>query len=172
METKHRIQKRLGALDVFIILALLAVSAGVGLRAYMNRNADIGASAVLEDYIISFEVKDIRDSSNARHMNPGDKFYLKDTGAYFGELTEENTVTPAETLYEMPDGSIISAPNSGTGDNYRVDVHTSVTAQGTISGDGSFLLGGNTYIGLNKELQIYSKYLAITVKITGISKSR
>ena len=81
-------------------------------------------------------------------------------------------MTPAETLYEMPDGSIISAPNSGTGDNYRVDVHTSVTAQGTISGDGSFLLGGNTYIGLNKELQIYSKYLAITVKITGISKSR
>ena len=72
METKHRKQKGLGALDVFIILALLAVIAGAGLRAYMNRNADIGTSAALEDYIISFEVKDIRDSSNARHMNPGD----------------------------------------------------------------------------------------------------
>lgn len=172
METKHHKRKGLGALDVFIILALLAVIAGVGLRAYMNRNADVGTAEVLEDYVISFEVKDIRDSSNARHMHPGDKFYLKDTGAYFGALTEENTVNPAETFYEMPDGSIVKAANTGTGDNYRVDVKTSVIAQGVLSSDGSFLLGGNTYIGLNKELQIYSKYLAITVKITGISKAR
>ncbi len=170
METKHRKHKGLGALDVFIILAVLAAAAGIGLRAYMNRNADVGTSAVLEDYIVSFEIKDIRDSSNARHMHPGDKFYLKDTGVYFGELTEENTVSPAETFYEMPDGTIVKAANSGTGDNYRVDVQTSVVAQGTLSGDGSFLLGGNTYLGLNKELQIYSKYLAVTVKITGIVK--
>jgi len=171
METKQKKRKGLGALDVFIILGLLAVIAGVGLRSYMNRYADVGTAAVLEDYVISFEVKDIRDSSNARHMKPGDKFYLKDTGAYFGELTEENTVSPAETFYELDDGTIVKAANSGTGDNYRVDVRTSVKTQGLLSGDGSFLLGGNTYLGLNKELQIYSKYLAITVKITGITKA-
>ncbi len=171
METKHQKRRGPGALDIFIVLALIAVIAGVGLRAYISSNSNVGTAAVLEDYVISFEVLNIRDSSNARHMHPGDKYYLKENGAFFGTLTEENTVSPAAAYYEMPDGTIVREVNTASGDNYKVDVQTSVIAQGMISSNGSFLLGGNTYIGLNKEVQICSKYLSITVRITGIEKA-
>lgn len=171
MDTKKQKRRGPGALDVFIVLALIAVIAGVGLRTYISNTSQTGTAAVLEDYVISFEVLNIRDSSNARHMHPGDKYYLKDNGALFGTLTEENTVNPASAFYEMPDGTIVRASNTATGDNYKVDVQTSVIAQGLISGNGSFLLGGSTYLGLNKEVQIYSKYLSITVRITDIKKA-
>jgi len=170
MEKKKQKRRGPGALDVFIVLALIAVIAGVALRAYITNSSEIGTAAVLEDYEVSFEVLNIRDSSNARHMHPGDKYYLKENGAFFGTLTEVNTVNPASAFYEMPDGSIVRESNSATGDNYKVDVQTSVIAQGLMSGNGSFLLGGNTYLGMNKEVQIISKYLSITVRITDIEK--
>ena len=166
--TKHR---GLGALDIFIILALVAVIAGVGIRAYVNSSDRKGEVATQEDYVVSFQVLDIRDSSNERHMHEGDKFYLKDSGMYFGSLLETNTVTAAEAFYELPDGTIYKGVNTGSGDHYRVDVEADILAQGMLDQTGAFLLGGNTYLGMNKEIQIYSKYLSITVKITGIAKA-
>lgn len=171
MENKKTKRKGPGTLDVFIILAVVVVLAGIGLRAYMTRNADVGTAVVLEDYIVSFEVLNIRDSSNARHMQVGDKFYLKDNDIMFGTLQEGNIVNDAAYFYEMPDGTIKKVLNNASGDHYKVDVEADVLAQGTVDQNGAFLLGGNTYLALNKEIPIYSKSLAITVKITGIRKA-
>ena len=51
MDTKKQKRRGPGALDVFIVLALLAVIAGVGLRAYINNTSQVGTAAVLEDYV-------------------------------------------------------------------------------------------------------------------------
>lgn len=171
MEKKNAKKRGLGALDVFIILALIVVAVGLGLRIFVNDSAELSTGAALEDYVVTFRVMNIKDSSAKNQMHTGDKFFLKEGGVLLGALRENRTVTDAQSFYEMPDGTIVRAANTATGDLYRVDVEASVDAQGRLNADGGFLLGGNTTIAPNQEVQIYSKYLAITVLITGIAKA-
>ena len=161
---------RLGALDVFIILAVLVCAVSVGLRMFMTRNSDLDKNVQLDNYIVSFEVKGIRDSSAKNYLRKGTNFYLDENDAFFGTLREGVTTNDAEKYYEMPDGSIVLASNTASGDLYRVDAECSLDVTGKTDANGCFLLGGNKYIGINKELLIYSKYLSITVLVTDITK--
>lgn len=170
MNNQKEKAKRLGALDIFIILAILACIVSVGLRFVAVRNSSVGANVELENYILSFKVSDIRDSSAINYMNKDTKFYLRDSGLLLGTLRENKTISDAEKYYYLHDGEIVRVTNSSTGDLYRVDVEGTFECSGTMSADGSFLLNGNQYIGVNQDLNIYSKYLAITVKVTGITK--
>lgn len=170
MNNQKEKKSRLGALDICIILALVACVISVGLRYFSVQNSSVSKNVQLENYIVSFEVYDIRDSSAKNFMNKGTNFYLQETGALIGSLREGITIRDAEKLYEMPNGEVVLVTNGGTGDLYRVDVEASLECTGTMNESGSFLLNGNQYIGINQELKIYSKYLAITVKVTGITK--
>lgn len=170
MNNQKEQTKRLGALDIFIILAVLACLISVGLRFIAVRNSSVGNNVQTENYIVSFKVSDIRDSSAKNFMQKDTKFYIKDSGLLLGTLREGNTISDAEKYYYLHDGEIVRMTNNSTGDLYRVDVEGSLDCVGTMSEDGTFLLNGNQYIGVNQDLNIYSKYLAITVKITGITK--
>lgn len=163
---------RLGALDVFIIAAVLVCAVSVGLRMFMTRSSDLDKNVKLDDYIVSFKVMGIRDSSAKNYLHKGTSFYLDENDAFFGTLREGVTVNDAEAYYEMPDGSIVLASNNASGDLYRVDAECSLEVSGKTDADGRFLLNGNKYIGINKELLIYSKYLSITVLITDIAKAQ
>lgn len=171
MNNQKEKNRRLGALDIFIILALAACIISVGMRYISVRNSSVSKNVQLENYIVSFEVSDIRDSSAKNFMEQGTNFYLQESGALLGSLREGITISDAENYYEMPNGEIVRVTNSGTGDLYRVDVEASLECTGTMNESGSFLVNGNQYIGINQELKIYSKYLAITVKVTGITKA-
>lgn len=172
MNNQKEKNKRLGALDVFIILALAACMVSVGLRFVSVRNSSVSRNVQMENYIVSFEVNDIRDSSAKKFMEKGTNFYLEDSNLLLGSLREGITISDSEKYYEMPNGEVVLAKNNSTGDLYRVDVEASLDCTGTMNEEGSFLLNGNQYIGINQELEIYSKYLAITIKITGITKAK
>ena len=161
---------RLGALDVFIIAAILVCAVSVGLRMFMTRSSDLDKNVQLDHYIVSFTVAGIRDSSAKNYLKTGTNFYLEENDAFFGTLREGVTVGDAEKYYEMPDGSIVLASNNASGDLYRVDAECSLDVTGKTDADGRFLLGGNKYIGPGKELMIYSKDLSITVLVTDITK--
>lgn len=163
---------RLGALDVFIIVAVLVCIVSVGLRMFMTQNSDLDKSVQLDNYIVSFKVMNIRDSSAKNYLKKGTNFYLDENGALFGTLREGVTINDAEAYYEMPDGTIVLAANNSSGDLYRVDAECSVDVTGKLDSNGYFLLDGNKYIGRGKELKIYSKYLSITVQITDITKAQ
>lgn len=161
---------RLGALDVFIIVAVLVCIVSVGLRMFMTQSSDLDKNVQLDNYIVSFKVMGIRDSSAKNYLNKGTNFYLDENDVLFGALREGVTISDAEAYYEMPDGSIVLASNNASGDLYRVDAECSLDVTGKTDANGCFLLGGNKYIGINKELLIYSKYLSITVLVTDITK--
>lgn len=163
---------RLGALDVFIIAAVLVCAVSVGLRMFMTRSSDLDKNVKLDDYIVSFKVMGIRDSSAKNYLHKGTNFYLDENDTFFGTLREGVTVNDAEAYYEMPDGSIVLASNNASGDLYRVDAECTLEVSGKTDADGRFLLNGNKYIGINKELLIYSKYLSITVLVTDIAKAQ
>ena len=169
----NKIKKQhIGALDVFIIVAVLVCAVSVGLRMFMTRNSDLDKNVQLDNYIVSFKVMGIRDSSAKNYLRQGTNFYLDENDAFFGTLREGVATNDAETYYDMPDGTVVLAPNTATGDQYRVDAECSLDVTGKMDANGYFLLGGNKYIGINKEIMIYSKYLSITVIITDITKAQ
>lgn len=164
--------KRLGALDIFIIIVFLVCAISVGLRSFAVNNSEVRNDVPLEDYILSFKISNIKDSSAKNYLEKGSKFYLNDSDAYLGTVSTSPTINDAVRYYEMLDGSIVAAKNNATGDLYRVDVESSMTVQGVTSADGKFLLGGNQYIAMNKEIEVYSKYLSVKITVTGISKAQ
>lgn len=166
-------KKGLGALDVFIIIILLVCAVSIGFRIFADRNSEVGENIQLEDYVLSFKVMGIRDSSARNYMEKGTKFYLTDSNVFLGTISDRDiTITDAKKYYEALDGSVVTATNTGTGDLYKVDVEAAFDVQGKIDSNGRFLLDGNQYIGLNQEIQIYSKYLAITILVTDIEKAQ
>ena len=166
-------KKGLGALDVFIIIILLVCAVSIGFRIFADRNSEVGENIQLENYVLSFKVMGIRDSSARNYMEKGTKFYLTDSNVLLGTISDRDiTITDAKKYYEALDGSVVTAANTGTGDLYKVDVEAAFDVQGKIDSNGRFLLDGNQYLGLNQEVQIYSKYLAITILVTGIEKAQ
>ena len=168
---KQKNKKTLGTLDYFIIFALVAVIACLAIRFFSTDRSAFSEKVELDEYIVSFSIYDIKDSSAKNYMTPGSKFYIEETGLYLGELRENLTIKDAEKHYTLDNGEIIIGVNNSSGDLYRVDVDGSFIVKGQTDSDGRFLLGGNTYLGVNKEIEICSKYLAVTATITDIKKS-
>jgi hypothetical protein len=133
--------------------------------------SDTNASVQLDDYIISFKVSNIKDSSAKNYFEKGTNFYLTESNVLLGSLREGVIVKDAETYYETADGTVVLVTNNAVGDLYRVDVEASLDAKGRVDANGGFYLGGNIFIAPNKELVIYSKYLSITVTVTDIKKA-
>lgn len=168
---KSKEKKRLGALDGLIIIVLVICLVSVGLRVYSTMNSETGGNVKLEDYIVSFKVSNIKDSSAKNYFEKGTNFYLSQTGDFFGTLREGVIIRDAETYYEKSDGSVVLITNNAVGDLYRVDVEAALEAKGRVDENGAFYLGGNIFIAPNKEIMICSKYLSITVVITDIQKA-
>lgn len=168
---KNNEKKRLGALDGLIIIVLIVCLVSVGLRVYSTMNSQTGGNVQLDDYIVSFKVSNIKDSSAKNYFEKGTNFYLSQTGDIFGTLREGVVVRDAETYYEKSDGTVVLITNNAVGDLYRVDVEASLEAKGRVDENGAFYLGGNIFIAPNKEIMICSKYLSITVVITDIQKA-
>ena len=172
MNGNTRPKKGLGALDVLILILLLVVIGSVGLRYMRSRNADASETAQLDNYVVSFQVKNIRNTSAENYLNEGDLFFLDENNQLFGTFRQVQSVLDAQKFYEMPDGSIASVSSHLSGDQYRVDVEASVTASGRMNDDGRFLLNGSRYIVLNDELKIHSKYVTFVVLVTDIAKAQ
>lgn len=163
---------RLGALDVFIIIVVIICAVSIAVRYFDIKESDVNNNVQLENYVLSFEIKNIKDSSADNYFEKGTNFYIEDSGELLGTLREGITVSDAVRYYEKTDGTVVAAPNTATGDLYRVDIEGSMDVMGVTGSDGRFLLGGNQYIALNKEIKVCSKYLLVTIAVTGITKAQ
>ncbi len=169
-QEKKEKRVRIGALDVFIIIAVLACVVGLGLRMFMKGDTVVNNNAVMEDYVISFSVSNIRASS-VKYFNKGDVFFIKENSMRFGELTETSDLL-ARRYYTNMDGQVVYVMNESTDDRTkRVDLEAEIAVMGFLDANGRFLLNGNQYLGVNKEIEIKSKYITVNVKITSIAKS-
>ncbi|MBQ7599709.1 MAG: hypothetical protein IJU57_03440 [Clostridia bacterium] len=164
-------KRKLGALDIFIIVIAVLLIAGIGVRFFLTRNSNVNEKTDLEEYIVSFKIMDIRDTSAQNYFNPGTNFYVDQDGSFFGTLQEGLRVSDAKRYYYLDSGEVITSLNNATGDLYRVDVEGSFKVSGITAADGKFLLNGNTYIAENKEVKVYSKYLSVMLLITSVTKA-
>lgn len=161
--------KGIGALDVFIVLALVLCVAGAALRIYMKRS-DVRDEPQLEDYLISFEVKDIRTTSSEL-FSDGEVFYIKDTGEAFGKISGNVSITPAELYVTDSEGNYILTYSPDNGDSSRIDVSGTMLVSGYCDENGVFLLGGSTILTPNRTFDLRSKSLTVTMTVTAISKA-
>lgn len=166
-------KKRLGALDVFIIMVILVCVVSIGIRFFTSRSSDVGEKAQLDHYIVTVQISNIRETSARNYLEKGTAFYTKTDKQYFGDISDgDKTITDAVRSYDGLDGQSVSVVNTGTGDFYRVDVEVSFKVKGKLDANGGFMHNGNKYIGVNQELEIYSKYLAVNALVTDISKAK
>lgn len=184
-DTKKR---GLGALDIMIIVLVLVVAGSAGARYFRTHTSGGTKTTQLENYIISFQVKNIRYSSAENYLVDREKdreegeevpeeeknevFYLDENGQPFGTFLKRISIGDAQKFYEMPDGTVTLVTSHLKEEQRRVDVEASVTAEGSMTKEGCFLLNGSRYIVVNDEIKIHSKNVAFTILITGITKAQ
>jgi len=169
MNTQKETKKRLGALDILIILVLAVCIVSIGWRYFSTKGEKNNSALPQENYIVSFDIYNIQEASAANFLEVGTEFFLSDDNSAFGVLRERISTLEAERFYTTDKGEVIRVANTGTGDQYRVDFKGTMTCKGMMDENGSFLLNGTKYLAINKEIKMHSKYLSVIIKITGIT---
>ena len=105
-ETK---KKGIGALDVLILILLAVVIGSVGLRYVRSRGSGASETAVTDQYVVSFQVKNIRNTSKERYMNKGDLFYLDENNQFFGTFRDVVSAVDAQKKFPLLQDSEILA---------------------------------------------------------------
>lgn len=171
MNNSGKIQKRhIGVLDVCILVALVAIIAGVAARFILRDNSSMAQPKALQNYLVDFEIKDIRGTSE-KYLKTDSPFYLDETGDYLGVVYKKEVLfDPAMTEYVTPEGNVVYVPNlRDAGDDLcRIDVTGTFLVSGYVDDNGFFLLNGNRYLGLSKEVAVRSRELMVNVIITDI----
>ena len=171
MNNSGKIQKRhIGVLDVCILVALVAIIAGVAARFILRDNSSMAQPKALQNYPVDFEIKDIRGTSE-KYLKTDSPFYLDETGDYLGVVYKKEVLSdPAMTEYVTPEGNVVYVPNlRDAGDDLcRIDVTGTFLVSGYVDDNGFFLLNGNRYLGLSKEVAVRSRELMVNVIITDI----
>jgi len=163
-------RKKLNAVDWFLILALVLCLATAGARMLLGPDStSLQKSAQEENYVVSFKISNIRNSST-RYLTEGETFYMLNPAQVFGTVLGNISVTPA--LYYMVDaeGSYVPVYAPENGDATRIDVTGTMLVSG-ITTESGFLAGGTTPLTINKNVTLRSPYLYVTITITDIARA-
>ena len=154
--------KRINAVDVFIILFLASCVLSAVFRIYGG--GIFAKRENLDAYEISFEVVDVSANSK-KYFVDGDSFRLPDgviLGTLAGQVSSEATSVYAKGL----DGSFVSVKYP---ENTRVDIFGKILSFGSDNGDG-YLLNGVRHIASGDVLSVMSERISVTLKVNEIAK--
>lgn len=163
-------KKHIGVLDVCILVAFLVIIAGVSVRWVLRDNSNVAQPQALQNYLVDFEIKNIRGTSE-KYLKMDSAFYLDETGDYLGTIYNgEVLADPTVTEYVTPEGDIVLVTNSrDSGDDLcRIDVTGTFLVSGYVDEDGFFLLNGNRYLGLSRDVTVRSREISVSLTITDV----
>ena len=170
---KNEKKRRIGSLDVFIIVAVLACAVCLFLR--MNTQSDDVKTMTdgnMKTYEVEIAVKNVRNTS-VQYFNQGEQFYLdkKTSRMYLGEIVSAQ-YGDAQTYYGSIEGVSVLVPNQSVDEQTkRSDMILTFEVTGLWDGKGNFLLDGTERLGVNKEVTILSKYIEVFGTILTIKES-
>lgn len=168
MTTKKR---RLGALDVCILVALLLCIVGVAARALLRDNSVLAQNTTLDKYTVYFSISDIRSTSE-KFLKDGKTFYLHESGEQFGTLIGDPAVTYAKKLYVDDTGKMVEVFNNTEEEGIsRIDVEGAFQVSAIVDENGFLQLNGNRTIAPHQEIEIRSRELYVTIQISSIEKA-
>ena len=172
MKSEKNTEKKSGAsvLDIFIILALLmCVTAAVFAFVFKQNTAEKNVTeAQLEDYVLSFRVDSMRQST-MNMIEAGDTFYTENSKD-FGTLQDSLTMTPAVVYVQKDDGTYVKTYSPKNGDYTKWDVSGTFTVKGIRNSNGIFLLNGNVELAPNKSYTVINDTVSMSLLVTAIEK--
>ncbi len=159
-------KKKITALDVFAVIALLLCLAGLVIRLLTGREGVLPEGAPERgEYAVSFEIA--RHRSGAEFTS-GEVFYTEDDSV-LGTLADQISVTPAAIWKEDANGNLVLSYSSSEGDGGLVDIRGTLTVEG-YPVDYGFLAGGKTFIAPNYTLTLHTDKMTADVRVTDIAK--
>lgn len=165
-------KRRIGSLDVFIILAVLACAVCLFLRMnYQSEDVKTVAEGQRETYNIELSVKNVRVTS-VQYFNQGDLFYLEKwtSRVPLGEIVSVQ-YGDAQTYYADIEGKSVLVPNQSEDEQTkRSDMTLTFEVSGLWSKDGDFLLDGTEHLSVNREITIVNKYITVYGNVISIKK--
>lgn len=136
-------KKRFNIIDAVLVLAILAIFAGVFMRSgFKDKFSQRFEKGEIE---YTFVINSIRESSEKCFQN-GKKIYSQATQKEIGQITSFE-VRPAQAYVEMDNGEILKSTISG-----RIDVIVTARVAGSIDSDGRCMMDGTTHIAPGKEI--------------------
>jgi len=162
-------KKRIGVLDVIIIIALCAclVAAGFAFVFKLKISGEVTPEDQYEEYVLSFESYGVRRST-AQMLKEGDIFYYekKEIGSLQGKIT----TVPSVTYVQDENGITHKTYAAENGDYTKMDVSGTLIVKGVKNKEGVFLLNGTTQLAPNKSFTIYTDTVTVSVSVTDIEK--
>lgn len=163
-------KKRIGALDICILVALLLCIVGVVARVLVSDNSVLAQNTTLDKYTVYFSITDIRSSSE-KFLKDGKTFYLDESGEIFGTLVGDPAVTYAKKLYVDNTGKTVEVFNNTEEEGIsRIDVEGAFQVSAVMDENGFLLLNGNRNIAPYQDIEIRSQELYVTIQINSIEK--
>ncbi len=153
--------KRFNSIDVFIILLIVLCIAAIYFRGTVA--SWIGVEKELDEYKITFEVKQIKSTSD-KYLITGNDVYMAN-GGLLGKLSEKSSL-PSKVFVKDQNGKQVEV--SYPKDTY-IDVTGSLTCKGITNDDG-FYLNGTYSISPGTVLNVYTDMLDFTITVTDIAK--
>ena len=170
-QTSDKKKFKIRVLDIVIVLLVIASIAGVYFR-YNLIDVLTGAKN-LDDYAISFSIKDVRYTTEA-YFNIGDKVWFADGGDEIGTLMEASDdsknaliVVPAtKTFLTEGNSRVIDVPYPV---NTRIDATGRISCKGSYTAESGFLLGGKTHIASGDRFTVKTELVTVIIEGTSIS---
>lgn len=168
-EKKNGARSRLNLLDIVLVLLLILCVVGVWQR--KNLQKLFSDEEVLENYTITFEVKQLR-SSTVELLQKDTAFYLVDGDSIvsMGVLAEQVSTAAATAYFEDEDGTVVSAVYPQDQYEYLLDVTGALSCRG-IRRDDAFLLNGKKHLSVNESVLAHTENADIEIYITSITKT-
>ena len=163
-------KKRWNVLDIAVIV--LVVFALIGLWQRQNLQNLFTTDEVLERYAVTFEIRKVR-STTIDQLEKGEMLYIEQDGEQItlGTLSEQLSVAAATVYLQDRDGNTVKAVYPQDDHEYLLDASGVLRCEG-VEHDGSFLLGGKTYLAVNQTVLAKSETVDVEIRITGIEKAK
>ncbi len=162
---------RIKALDIVIILLIVASVVAVYFRS--NILDTLTGAKNLKEYNVSFEIKDIRYTTEKFINDDLNKKVYYEDGTELGTLIEASDISIyaisssyAQKNFTTKDGkNVVSLPCPK---DTRIDANGRLRCKGTISEDGYFLVGGTKYLAPGDTVPIKTAHVTLNITITNI----
>ncbi len=152
-------KRRFNIIDAVLILAVLAIFAGVFIRSgFADKLSDRSKEGELE---YEFIINSIKLTSEP-YFAEGEKLYSQTTQKEVGEIVSFYT-RPAEAYIELPTGEIVKTVIPD-----RMDVIGTARVKGTLSADGRCMLDGTTHIAAGKNIFARTDKISFMFTVEGV----
>ena len=162
-QSEKRSARKFNVIDLFIIILVLLCVLGIVFRSQISEW--IGVEKNVEEYKLSFEVSEIRYTSD-KYFQAGSKVYIDSGNALLGTIDGNCTILPSEVYVEGPDGVPVKV--NCPKDTY-IDISGVIKCLG-IEKDGGFYLSGTYAIAPGSQLKVHTEMINFIITVTEISK--